>query len=1636
MRLINFRKNRKGIALMLLTVFISELFFPTVSFALTGGPGQPEFSSFEPVATTNMVNEFSGDFTYNLPVLEVPGPHGSSYAMSLSYHSGTTPEEEASWVGYGWTLNPGAINRGVRGFPDDYNGSKVTYHNKVPANWTISTGAGVGGEFFSFDVASASAALRYNNYRGFGYTVGAGVTMGGGVVSLGLSVSDGNASYSLDFNPAQALINAKVEGLVNKLSDPNLKGEERLKDLKTLKMLTSKKGNSSSYGIQSFADVAKPTNVNKYTGIMVNVNVGVLPAPTFLPAGFTMNTFGSMAYQFNQDKADLNSFGYMYAAEGEKSSAVNRIMDYAVEKETPYSKKDVFLGIPFNNADNFYVSGEGVVGGFRLHNKKIGQFAPNHVKSETSMFAVGGEVEFFMNFGGGGRGAIGYQTLEEDAWKSNISSFASRNDDMDEPVFFRFTNDLGGSWEYDANDRPIAAKLKAKSKVRGSKSFDPDVSHLPDLMNNGQRGARSSYIGYHTNKEISEAISSGNRYRAYSLRNDLGVNRNANNIRDGIGEFAVFNEDGMRYVYGLPVYAQNEKSLQYGTSNQVIDDNYRVFSDDGKTLIGEEKLSPYATSFLLTEITTSDYVDRKLDGPTDDDFGGFTKFSYEKIASNYKWRAPYNGLIYHRNSLSDSRDDLGSMNEGEKEIYLLKTIETKTHKAIFITSNRNDGLQAAANAMPKGAKGTASIRLKKLDKIELYKKNNNGNDILIKTVNFTYYPNGLCKGLPNTINTNDGKLALKEVWFEHHGISRQITKTSPYEFIYQYPNYNTYPLQYRSLGQGYNFTAANQDPNYSPFALDAWGNYQAQGVDRFKNMLNWVKQTPTAGFDPAAWQLKVIKLPSGGQIHVQYEQKDYGYVQDQIAHVMVSLSSRTGRRYFINTSEIGVNTDAEKKLLERLIRERYVTGRNRKKMYFKFLYRLLGSGGAPDLRSNNCNAEYITGYVNIKEVGFQGGNIYVELDNSNELPEKVCKDFVMTQRAGMISAGTGNCNNDPLGEKNINFISNPTKTALNLVTKLAGMAETMVAPGLVCSSMNNSLSYLRVPMPLSKKGGGIRVKRLLMFDQGFEGDPVLYGNEYDYNTLDVLTGTLRSSGVATNEPASIREENILVDFIKRKEQLWEEKIISGKDRKQSEGPIGESVYPGASIGYAKVTIKNIHSGATNTGFSVREFFTAKDFPVRMQMTPINSKPDKLKYPGGLINYSVDNLWMSQGFSFVLNQMHGQVKRIASYGGDPQSMDEASLVSEQRYEYFRPGEKIPVMSGVSERIERLNIGKEVDITFAQKSVKDNYSNGQVEFDVDVGFLFVFIAVIPIPFATAVPTLTKVDSELYTHATSKVVRYPAVVKKVTNYQDGIVHVTENLAFDKFTGVPVSIKSYDDFSGTYLIQHIPASWQYKEMGPMYATEKILLKNLNLSYQKVSGQEYLSFANNRSCLLSNTFVKGDLLELGNKCFYHVDYFDYFNDRIRIVPSRENVAVPSSTVNNVRILRSGRNNLLKDQAGQITFHSTNSDIRIPEVSGENHWIGNENDFVSDLNTKVKNVPAGLTKVLLPRTYEGMNMESLLDGVSYDCITDARDVQVKNVQFYCINKDGEIKIQLISFEVKCEDSQVWIKIDNDVPDIR
>ncbi|MES2140752.1 MAG: hypothetical protein V4511_13670 [Bacteroidota bacterium] len=1686
----NLKKKYKfysKVAFTMAIIMLVEIIYPSAALALTSGPGSPEFSSFEPVATTSMVNEFNGGFTYNIPVLDIPGANGGGYACALSYHSGETVESESSWVGGGWSLNPGAINRNKRGFADDSNGDPVTYKNDVPANWTVSAQASVGNlETFSIDLpVSLSGTLRYNNYRGFSLTKTFGYTAG--IVSLGYSSTDGQGSFSVSVNPAGLLAKPDKDQKLDDIKSEYKAAKDGPARKAALDKFTSKKKEKqkgasslsalgkmgSAYGMHSMGEDLRATSVSPYTGQSFNLEVSALIDPLVFPVGGEFGFNASFSKQKNKESRDVEAFGYMYSSGSLQVGKEATMMDYYVEKESMYNKRDRYMSIPYSNADMYAVTGEGVGGGFRLYNKTVGEFFPNEVKSETPIVQLGVSADIGLDVGIGANLGVGYQTLEVkrdweqygSATNGNTDNFNFMGGAKNEGTFFRFSNDMGGSLTYTKSAKAVSADLYPVNDVPGLKSVRP---HVPDdihyaiadvMTENGEsRSGRSSYIGYHTNTEMAATSGSGKTYYAYEKSTSANDFITRASVPHGIGELAVFNEEGNRYLYGLPVYSRKEKSMQYdlrGVPGTGIQNNFVAYKNISNPLsqVGEINQAPYATSYLLTEITTPDYVDRSLNGPSDDDFGGYTKFSYSRAyGSNnkvtgsgwYKWRIPYTGLSYNANDLTDNLDDMGSISSGEKEVYYAKTIETKTHVAVFVTNTttdfmlggktingshatRQDGVEAADDltaAMSSTAKGVTSSnpslqKQQMLERIELYAKPIDGSvDYkLVKTTRFEYdystcgnVPNNLgmdvdkngddasTTGLPD-INANKGKLTLKKVWFEYEGITN--AKISPYKFDYQYPviaGNNGLPSAYSSIvNYGDNLSEAEENPAYSPFNLDRWGNPQPEGETRHDELKSFLDQTvDLAAFDPAAWQMKKITLPSGGEILVQYEQNDYMYVQDKNALAMVSLKPASSfinpfnqsvlNKFYLNVEDdLGVSGPTDLQNLATKIRHEFQD----KKIYFKFLYALLG--GNPQLGS--CNSDYVKGYVDVKTVGVDADGLFIKLGDGNafdrdtyELPRNVCIDYVKTEKGGKLKP-FGNCNASDGGIPEGN---DPLAIAQQLIFRFATLRP--MANAATCLDLKETLSYLRIPLLHAKKGGGIRVKRILMYDKGIEsGDENLYGSEYIYKTIDG-----ESSGVATNEPSAGKEESALVTFLpKRGDQSIPNRLVAGKDKEQFEGPIGEYLLPSPSVGYSRVAVKNIHSGKTNTGFSVNEYFTAKDYPFNkyynttevsgygVENTGIEQRKDWLLIPASFVNISINNLWLTQGYRFVVNEMHGQPKSISTYAGDYNALgepDKLLLSSQQVFNYYEPGEKIPVMTDVN-TITLSNPGKETEVVMERKAVEDISSNGNIEVDFTVGLLF---PVFPV-YLSSMPSVSYSESKLRTHVTTKIIRYPVVQKSITTYQDGIYHLTENIAFSPYTGKPLLTKTTDgydaldlqqstDHNGTYLSYSIPAAKEYKEMGQKAANERMVLDfgevpwtSVSCTTSTASGIYTMKFAASPGtvCNAMNALNRGDLILIdgspgsNNGKFFHVD--EKNGSEIKILPAKlyngTSTIYLVNGVSTIEVIKSGRTNQLNTLAGSFTTYGINQNTTVDTLNASE--LAPRQTFVDNLNSALGSIVGG-----------------------------------------------------------------------------
>ncbi len=1580
----------KIISLLLLVSFINSMLHPQMLFGISSGPQSPEFTQFVPVNTNDMVNFSTGDFFYNLPVIEIPGAEGGGYALSLSYTSGVSAEQEASWVGFGWNLNPGSINRTIKGLPDDYNGQAVEVYNKTRPNWTLSGTQLLGLEAFSFDLPiNLNASLRFNNYKGYYPTKGLGLDVKG--IGLNFTVDSDGATVGVSINPTKFLSKDMQESM-------SFSGSH-------LGSIISK-NQPPSIGTNLFPNGSATftPKFTKYGGFAFNHSTSV-QINTMVPIGIEVGAAASFNVQYNDYYIPNEGYGYLHPPSASQDME-NKLMDYYVEKDDPYNKRDYFIGIPFSSPDYFSVTGEGLNGTFRAFPNKYGHFRANKPGGGKSTMKIGNAGFELMlgttNLGAGLDVGAGKQTTYINDW-GDINEFGNE-------YMFRFIGDLGGvvgnvnpsSLEDldKLNNNLEKASLKKANDIPGRMFVAlKEDNLLPDEGFDSEYFNSSNYIETSTFSDVSVGSNLNKRLNTGDL--PTGVDN------DAIVEFAVSKNDGSRYLYGQPVFTRNNTNISVNIDPDdhtivnnylafrdldlikesdrylITDDALRRYSEKHHTVVGEIKPEPYANLYLLTEITKANYVDVDNNGPSDNDFGGWTKFDYKRAHGGdepdwYRFRSPFNGFYYHQNRISDPRDDMGSLITGEKEVYYLENIETKTHIAFFVTNeteksefatifggasnvpdvlqgsqeSRKDGYGAqnltgdsdpAANST--GRSGTFGKETEKLEKIVLYAKNRLTKPV--KVVHFEY-DYSLVPNVPNnksstydyrnsggSANSESGKLTLKRIWFEYEGEVTQ--KVSPYEFYYDYAGSGQYSVDNDIFKFTDDIDASSQNPNYTPFLMSPWGYTMPYGRLRYDKRIPWVYQGPVPAteldqdqnwrkdiksydhiFDPAAWHLKRIGLPTGGEIIVQYEHKDYNNVQDKSVMAMASLLSTEtdGEKCFVNPEDLGCDPndpvyDYEDQLTDLVKKIKIHFGLEKDpeqdeeeeedseaidKIYYKFLFGLLDN--TPDF---NSKSEYIDGYANVSKVyvstdpEFGLRCVVIELteqssaDNGKtNLPKKACFDYAAFNKLGKLESSDGI---EPYYEsvfhRPIWDVANHRQTELpqnsydpvevprfDLIVPACVRAESdfriaaypiiTYAHNVFCRNLNPALSYLKLPMLSSKRGGGVRVKSILTYDKGLENDDaVVYGKSYHY----VLEDGKTSSGVTTNETALSREENPFVGFMPREEQNWYSTLTSGEDKTQTEGPLGESIIDAPTIIYSRVVEENIHTGETGTGFNVHEYFTSKDFPrdmyygmpeeeteeietiddyndnrfdvsgIGVEHTNLGDENivDYLPLPLGLINFDTHKFWLAQGYRFIQNSMNGKMKSVSGYGGDylPEpwtaglnfkDIHNGYLVTKQEYDYFEPGEKVKMLkwdetSGTYEE-ELMVPGKEMDITVEKHKIKDVSFDLSLEIDISVTINW-----LPPIFVSVMPSISFGDKLIATHATSKIIKYPAILKSVKNYQDGVTTRSDNLAFDINTGNPIITKTYDDFHGLdiegskyeayYYSMNIPASWIYSSMG-----------------------------------------------------------------------------------------------------------------------------------------------------------------------------------------------------------------------------
>ncbi|HWZ22305.1 MAG TPA: hypothetical protein VNW06_06595, partial [Cytophagaceae bacterium] len=639
------RKLLRITSVVLLLNILTSTLAPSISYALTAGPTAPEYTSFEPIDATDMVNLATGDFTYSIPLFEVPGPEGG-YPLSMSYHAGISPEEEGSWVGLGWGLNVGAINRIVNIHPDDMNNESVTIHDTWSGGETetYSIGIGVGIN----DAVSVGVGVDFANdtYKGSGTgvninagigggdkdsQVGVGISAGlgpygGGYVGVNLTAGtagqgvglSGNIGLTASFGDGSTHLSGTAGASVTY----NGKGKKRYNNMSLIGAEISTDGGRVSTSVAGISVTAISDNSNniisKTSGF--SASIPIFETPLYINLGHQKTRYYTDSYDLE------NQLGVLYA-NAQDGSQKQSFDSYALKSATsanPFFDGEFDMnGGSLPAYDSYNVVAQGLSGSIQPY-----LFESGTITRKVQWNQVDGSLTYVP--------ANGF------VFDNTYKPYSA-----DKKVSFRFMNEFSNSMVLNT-DNLLGSSLDNYKVTNSNYAIGKDQKMYNDNTStdfNSTTGALagSKHVEWFTNDEITNAFLPGadNSYPNRALAKGFIPNvtdRNTFfsdgiygvNIPDNIGGFMITNSSGVSYHYAQPVYNFEETQVMYAnTANQ--GNSYRRI----------DKPVPYAYTWLLTSVTGPDYVDRGIIGQIDEaDWGYWVKFEYGKWTDQYIWRTP------------------------------------------------------------------------------------------------------------------------------------------------------------------------------------------------------------------------------------------------------------------------------------------------------------------------------------------------------------------------------------------------------------------------------------------------------------------------------------------------------------------------------------------------------------------------------------------------------------------------------------------------------------------------------------------------------------------------------------------------------------------------------------------------------------------------------------------------------------------------------------------------------------------------------------------------------------------------------------------------------------------------------------
>jgi len=656
-----------------------------VALSLTDGPNQADFSSFEPADATDLVDLSTGDLTYVLPLGSVRTPCGTGYPVALSYHAGILHEQEAEWVGLGWSLNIGAINRQVRGFPDDYSGEPTLayMHDEGDHGWDLDFGGG----WLCF---SATSGISYSSKRGYSFypitNFSIGIKYKIGEFGVGIGMDQ-------DYRNGRVYLGASLEyknvgvsgGIVIDGEGVSLAGSVGISQ-EGMSLAAFSLSSSGNVGFSLSGSSAKPFFATAFDkeGLMYQGYGWGLDFT--IPIYWIKVKFDYYEWEWYYSQVVQGSgFGYLHQdahMSGTEPTPIdfnsgitnqygimNNVYASASVDQAPGQHSDVLRYPPkyehvkcgehnLSAQDLYVVTGQGIGGAFM----------PFTSKPNQTVRSLDPKYDGIIGKPSGGDGT------------------------HDNPFTFSSTFAPGGQISDDF------------TKGMTFKMLNERALNLVDDLD---------YEGDNPHKTFQEGRVQGTRIEPLIGTID-------NRLPSKLHGFVLQDQEGKRYYYTLPVLSLQEFVYTNTAKTPPVVKDYETFSF-GRTHSYAAKLGPYASTWLLTAVTGPDYIrmtpiggdELEEHGPSVDDvlpqqgdYGYWVRFRYEYDESHekvsYLWRLPYydSGSPSKVHVKDECEANRYSSSFGMRELTYLKSIETASEVAFFNTGERKDGLGVDVASYP------------------------------------------------------------------------------------------------------------------------------------------------------------------------------------------------------------------------------------------------------------------------------------------------------------------------------------------------------------------------------------------------------------------------------------------------------------------------------------------------------------------------------------------------------------------------------------------------------------------------------------------------------------------------------------------------------------------------------------------------------------------------------------------------------------------------------------------------------------------------------------------------------------------------------------------------------------------------